>query len=276
MTTTLQDITLQSLDGVIEATNDNGHLVAPILFLDRAPVPEDMQGRDRVLVFVDGDESSILTPAAIILNEENNFFQSLSIETSLHWSIRNIDNEKIVIESSSGQMEGVGHARIDVSKIAALTAQGTHTCTFDILFTDAVDTVTTIPVTMVINVPLKVNDKKVNETLTINLTSANNYTEFLTIIRDREWFLENVDESVISVSPKEGNGSNLPEYKSILTVTKSPLLAKTTASTSFQVVSLFQRINVKITITLSITGEFVDPLDGEEGVTGTDNLYIYI
>jgi hypothetical protein len=61
-----------------------------------------------------------------------------------------------------------------------------------------------------------------------------------------------------------------------MTVTKSPNLTTTTATAAFQIVSLYQRVNVVVNITLTITGEFVDPLDGEDGVTGTENLYLYI
>ena len=119
------------------------------------------------------------------------------------------------------------------------------------------------------------NNRGNGETLTINLNVANNYTQLLTIIRDREWTLENVNTNIINVSPVSGNGADLPDFASTLTVTRSPLMATTTATTTFQIVSLYQRVNVTVNITITITGEWVDPRPGEEGVTGTSNIYFY-
>jgi hypothetical protein len=276
MSTNLQDITLQSMDGTLVARNEMGHLTEPMLFLNRQPVPDDAQGWDRVLVFVDGSNSIAVSPPVIELNEENNYFQSLFIQGEGQWSISGVVDEFIQLESSSGQMEGVGSARIDVTKAPSLIAQGGYSCFFLITLADAEETTLTIPVYITVNVPLRVNNKNAGETLTINLNQANSYTELLTIVRDREWTVENVDASKISVSPTSGNGAALPDFADILTVTKSPNLTTTTATTTFQVVSLYQRVNVTVNITLTITGEFVDPLFDEEGVTGTDNLYLYL
>jgi len=111
MSTNLQDITLQSADGVLVATNDAGHLVYPMLHLNRQPTPEDTRGWDRVLVFVDGDGSLRVSPATIELNEENNYFQSLYIEAEGKWSISGVIAEYIQLDSSSGQLEGVGNVK---------------------------------------------------------------------------------------------------------------------------------------------------------------------
>ena len=90
---------------------------------------------------------------------------------------------------------------------------------------------------------------------------------------------------MINVSPMSGNGQGLPDFASTLTITKSPNLTPsttaTTVSTTFHVVSLFQRVIIIVNITmaaLTITGEFVDPRfdEGEVGAIGNDNLYIYI
>ena len=276
MSTNLQDITLQSMDGTLVARNEMGHLTEPILFLDRQPVPSDAQGWDRVLVFVDGNNTLAVNPAVIELNEGNNYFQSLIIQSEKQWRIEGVVEGVIDLESSTGQLEGIGIARIDATKTPALTAQGSYSCFFDILLSNADGTQVRVPVSITVNVPLRVNNKNAGETLTINLNQANNYTELLTIIRDREWTLENVDMDTVNVSQTSGNGQILPDFTSTLTVTKSPHLMTTTATTTFQVVSLYQRINITVNITLTVTGEFVDPLPDEEGVIGTENLYLYL
>jgi hypothetical protein len=275
MSTNLQDITLQSPDGVLVATNEAGRLVYPMLFLNRQPTPEDAQGWDRVLVFIDGDGIINIYPSAINLNEENHYFQSLYIQTEGKWSISGVVEEYILLDSSSGQREGVGYARIDVMKAPALTIRGEYSCFFVITLDTADGNEIQIPVCININVPLIVNEKNHGETLDITLNNANQYTQLLTIIRDREWTLENVDTNIINVSPTSGIGMT-PDFASTLTVTKSPDLTTTTATTIFQIVSLFQRVNVRVNIALAITGEFVDPFPGEEGVTGTSDLYLYL
>lgn len=276
MSTNLQDITLQSMDGTLVARNEMGHLTDPILFLNRQPVPSDAQGWDRVLVFVDGNNTINIHPAVIELNEENNYFQSLFIQGDGYWSISSVVDEFVHLESSSGQMEGVGNARIDVTKAPTLPAPGGYSCFFIITLANAEGTEVRVPVYITVNIPLRVNDKGNNETLEINLNAANNYTQTLTIIRDREWILENVDTGKISVSPASGNGAELPDFASTLTITKSPSLTTSTTETTFQVVSLFHRVNVRVHITITLTGEFVDPLPDEEGVTGTSHLYLYL
>lgn len=276
MSTNLQDITLQSMDGVLTATNDAGHLVYPMLHLNRQPTPADAQGWDRVLVFVEGGTNFDVNPASILLNEDNNYFQSLYIRGDGAWSISGVNTDRIQVESSSGQMLGAGNARIDITKAPALNTQGSYTCSFTVILATAVGSEMEIPVTIEVSNPLQVNGEGNGETLTISLNNTNQYTELLTVERDREWTLENVDTNKISVSPVSGNGASLQDFISTLTVTKSPALAAATAATTFQVVSLFQRVNVTVNITLTITGEFVDPLFGEEGVSGTGNLYIYL
>jgi hypothetical protein len=259
-----------------------GHLVYPMLFLNRDPVPSDAQGWDRVLVFVDGNGTINVFPSVINLNEENNYFQSLSIQGEGKWSISGVVDEFIRLDSSSGQLEGIGNARIDITKAPTLVAQGSYSCSLFITLANADGTEFRIPVYITVNVPLTVNNRGNGETLTINLNAANNYTQTLTIIRDREWILENVDASRISVTPTSGNGADLPNFSGTLTVTKSPsllpALTVTNTSTTFQVVSLYQRVNVTVNITIPavvITGEFVDPRPGEAGVIGTGNVYVY-
>jgi hypothetical protein len=254
-----------------------------MLHLNRQPVPEDAQGWGRVLVFVDGNNSIQVHPTVINLNEENNYFQPLYIQGEGKWTISGVIEEFIQLESSSGQREGIGNARIDITKTPTLIAQGGYSCHFLLTLANAEGTTMTVQVYITVNVPLVVHDKRNGETLEINLNVANNYTRTLTIIRDREWTLENVDTSKINASPTSGNGADLQDFISTLTVTKSPSLTPaltvTNTTTTFQVVSLFQRVNIIVNITMpavTITGEFVNPRPGEAGATGTGNLYLYL
>ena len=173
-------------------------------------------------------------------------------------------------------LDRLPNARIDITKAATLITRGEYTCSFTIVLTGMEGSEIRIPVYINLNVPLTVNGTGNNGTLTINLNQSNNYTELLTIIRDREWTLENVDTGKINVSPANGNGQDLPGFSSTLTVTRSPDLSSTTATAAFQIVSLFQRVNVIVNITITATLEFVDPLPNEAGVTGTENLYLYL
>jgi hypothetical protein len=276
MATNLQDITLQSMDETLVATNDEGHLIYPMLFLNRQPVPSDVQGWDRVLVFIDGDGIVNVSPSVINLNEENNYFQSLTIQGEGAWSISGMVEEFIRLDSSSGQMTGIGNARIDVTKASTLTAQGGYSCFFVVTLSNADGTEMRVPVYIDVNVPLRVNNVGNGSTLTMNLNAGNGYSESLAVIRDREWTVENVDTDKINVSPEMGNGAELPDFTDTLTITKSPSLSATTATTTFQIVSLYQRVNVKVNITITLTGEWVNPRPGEEGVTGTGNIYLYL
>jgi len=270
----MSNITLESLNGTLKAKNEGGHLVYPMLHLDRQPTPEDVQDFDRVLVFIDGENTITVSPTAISLNEENNYFQSLSIQGEGQWSISGVVTEFIRLESSSGQLSGEGNARIDITKAPTLTERGEHSCYFTVTLANGEEH--RVMVYIIVNLPLKVNNKGNGETLTINLNAANNYTQALTIIRDREWAVENVDTGKITVSPESGNGAAMPDFTDTLSLTKSPNLLTTTATTTFQVVSVYQRVNVTVNITLTITGEFVDPLPDEAGATGQSALYLYI
>jgi hypothetical protein len=276
MSTNLQDITLKSMDETLVAANDMGHLTYPMLFLNRQPVPSDAQGWDRVLVFVDGDGAVNVSPSVINLNEENNYFQSLDIQGEGVWSISGVVDEFIRLESSSGQLSGVGNARIDVTKAPTLTEQGGYSCFFIVTLSNADGTEMRVPVYIDVNVPLRVNGVGNGDTLTINLNAGNGYSESLTIISDREWTVENVDTDKINILPTSGNGAELPDFADTLTITKPPNLSATTATTTFQIASLYQRVNVKVNITITLTGAWVDPRPGEEGATGTENLYLYL
>ena len=91
MSTNINDITLQSTDGVLRARNNEGNLIYPMLFIeDESELnnPNIAQGFDQVLVIVDGDGSVDIDPTVIHLTEENNYFQSLYMRGEGAWTIR--------------------------------------------------------------------------------------------------------------------------------------------------------------------------------------------
>ena len=75
MTTNLQDITWQSLDDVLEARNEDGHLKANILFTEDTPTIGDMDGFQRVLCFMKGKTvvGGSVNRTEVFLNEENGY-----------------------------------------------------------------------------------------------------------------------------------------------------------------------------------------------------------
>jgi len=70
MSTNLQDITLQSTDGMLHATNTAGHLTYPMLFRHDTPDPENLpvdlqqilEEWENVLIFVDGKTTLPVVP----------------------------------------------------------------------------------------------------------------------------------------------------------------------------------------------------------------------
>jgi len=270
MSTNINDITLQSTDGVLRARNNEGNLIYPMLFVeDESELnnPNIAQGFDSVLVVVDGDGSMDIDPTVIHLTEENNYFQSLYMRGEGAWTIRGADASSNIayahLDSSSGQMMGVGDVRIDVTSL--VTTPGEYTSSFVVVLSNGTEI--TIPVTITVSQQLTVNGR--TDSVTINLNAGNNYTETLSVVRDREWTVENVDTNKIIVTPTSGNGA------ATLTVTKSPNLSSSTATTTFQVVSFYQRVDVTVNITITATGRWLDPLPNEPGVIGTDSIYLY-
>ena len=87
--------------------------------------------------------------------------------------------------------------------------------------------------------------KAIAETLEITLSNDNHY--HLEIIQDRHWHLEDVEENMITVSAMEGDGSDKPNFISPLVLTKAANVL-TSAMTTFQVVSVHQRVDVVVTI----------------------------
>jgi hypothetical protein len=287
--TNLQDITLQSPDGILVATNDNGHLVYPMLHLDRQPVPADAQGFDRILVFVDGDERPVgggqfVFPLVIHLNEDNDYSYPMCIHTEHEWLIT-VEHPNRV---SLPQQTGTGDTRLNVGRNASLTP-GTYETQLHVAINDGNETMVTVQVILVISRTLVVNNissqhnvpETLRQSVRITLNAANDLTQTLTLQRDREWTLEprgsNNYANHISVIPSSGNSdANL-----VVTSLVMAAASQTTVTTTFRVTSHSHWVDVIVTIVIpqaDITGEFADPRPGEDGVTGTedDPVYIYI
>jgi len=205
MSTNIADITLQSMDGTLVSRNEQGHLTEPMLFLDREPVPEDAQDFDCVLVFVDGKTRSTITPTTLVLFEENEYFQSLHIQTGGEWSISDVDHSLIRVTSASGtdstgtDRAGTGNVQINVTKAPAFNELGFHLCSFTISIAGAVVSETSIQVFLFIGGG-SIGTSDVSPT-TIRLTETNNFSQMLTIQSDEEWLIAGVDMERIQIAP---------------------------------------------------------------------------
>ena len=206
MSIELQDITLESLDGTLAATNVQGHLTYPMLHLDRDPVPEDAQGRDQVLVFVDGKVRAAIQPTVIVLYEGNHFEQTLSIQTGGGWSISGVDTAKY----QATRTEGTGDAVITITKAPAFTEPGNHACTFSITVDGAVQSVTNIQVYILIK-----DDSNIQPTVIV-LHEGNNFEQTLSIQTGGGWSISGVDNSKYQVDRTAGTGD------AVITITKAP------------------------------------------------------
>ena len=213
MSTNITDITLQSTDGTLVARNDNGHLTYPMLHLDREPVPEDAQGFEQVLVFVDGKTRSTISPTVIVLFEENGFAGSLDIQTWGEWSISGVNNSLIRVN----KMTGTGNTTINVTKASSFSELGFHACSFTISIAGAVVSETTIQVYIFIG-GSSVGTSTVSPT-SITLDESNNHSQTLTIQSDEEWLIAGVNAEQITASRIQGTGNAQIEIKKSASLT---------------------------------------------------------
>ena len=274
----ISDITLESMDGVLVAKNKGGHLTYPMLHLDRQPTPEDAQGFERVLIFVDGDNTISIKTEHVILDESNNYYAEVEVTGTGGWSISGVNENYLRITEG---LAGINDATIVIEKADTLIERGIYTSYFEIILANINGGTIKVRVDVIVNVPLIVkskgidNGKRHSETLEITLDDANYFHAVLEIIRDREWHLEYVDENIIDVLPEKGNGESLQNFISELTITKA-FNSTEARSTDFYVVSVWQRVHVKVNISAAIvTRAWIDPPAGQEGALKTGNTYIY-
>jgi hypothetical protein len=284
MSTNLQDITLESMDGTLVARNTLGHLSYPMLHIDREPVPADAAGFENVLVFVDGKTRSTITPTMIVLFEENNFSWLVEIQTGGEWSISGMDSSMILI--ASGQLSGVGNAQIDVRKIPTFSESGVHSCSFTVTIAGAVVSETSIQVYIVMGG--RMSTSNVNPT-TITLTEANDYFQTLTIESDEEWLIAGVNTERIQIAAGQMQGVGDAQ----ITIQKAASLTATgNYASSFVVIfpgatgSAVIQVDIVVSVPLRVTHypENGSTITARHGETITVNLnapnyspqYLYI
>ena len=220
MSTNITDITLQSMDGTLVAKNEQGLLVYPMLHLDREPVPEDAQGFDQILVFVDGKTRSTISPTILVLFEGNNFAQSLNIQTGGEWSITGVNNSLIRVNKTSGAGDtGTGDTIINVTKAPTFNELGFHFCSFTVSIAGAVVSETTIQVYLFIGGG-SIGTSIVSPT-SITLDETNNHSQTLTIQSDEEWLLVGVNTEQITAGHMQGVGNAQIEIKKAASLTTS-------------------------------------------------------
>ena len=187
----IKDITLQSMDGKLVARNEDGHLIYPMLHLDRDPVLEDTQGWEQVLVFVDGKTRSTISPTVIVLFEENGFLHPLEIQTGGDWSITGVDNSLIRVSQTSG----TGNALINVTKAPSFNESGIHQTAFTITIAGASASETSIHVYLFMGG----GGSDINQ-VSITLNEVNDYSQPLGIPMAGEWQAVGVNESLIRLT----------------------------------------------------------------------------
>jgi hypothetical protein len=283
MSTNINDITLQSICKTLVAKNDgNGKLIYPEYFVQGQFTEEDAEflaelDFDSILIYVEGSEITV-NPMDVYLHEDNNYFQRILLLGDGHWTISDVDEDYFTIESSTGQLEGIGNAWLDVVKVAGLTAAGEYSRFFTIT--------TGTGLTNTVNVQIDVSNPRSGHPSTITLNEANNYTHPVSVTRDRHWdVVAGTNPTYIVITPMSGNGN------SEIIVTKSPTLINTSTSqnrtetATFLVVSNYQTVTVTVSIIIPAlpppplpTLAFVDPRPGtdEVGATGTNPLYLYV
>jgi hypothetical protein len=271
--TDLHNATWQSMDDVLQGKNESGHLIAPILFKDSLPAIEDLQDFEKVLVFVTGKVKggvNDVRQTEVLLNEENGYTEHLPLGRSGgDFTETDIDSARVRY-----LLEAEG---IRITKADALTQPGIYQTVFALVGEDWAEV---FIVTIVVTVPLSVQHGNTTarngETLTITLTAPNYSPQYLYVRGSRSWVLEGVEVGRITASPTSGSGFNNQWDSQAITISKpSALEVKEMITTTFRVLAQTQWVDVVVNILPLITGEWVDPLPGEEGVAGTEAIYVY-
>ena len=263
MSTDLQNIALESLDGTLVAQNENGHLTYPMLHLDSDSVPENaqgwaplMQGYESVLVFVEGkvhftDEDKI-APTTLVLCEENNFSQTINIQTEREWSITRMNDSLIRVDP----MAGVGNSQLTVTKAPAFSESGFYFSSFTITIAGVSET--GIQVYLFMGSPIESN------MITIDLTEDNDYIQPLDVAAAASWKTVGVSSAQIQVSQSSGNGDIQIEVSKVSSCTTSgTTVFAITGAVSTDAVStgavtddLIAVVVVRMTVTKPLTVEY--------------------
>ena len=272
--TSLENITWQSVCDTLQSKNVEGHLTANMSCIDREPTEEDMGEFDRVLFFVTGKISGgtgNINRTRVFLTEENDYTEVLPFGRSEE------PFEETDINSQWVQYQLVPEG-IRISKAASLTAPGTYTTVFALIGEDWAEV---FEVTIVITVPLGVRYGNTtfrhSQTITVSFPPPNYPLQYLQVSGSRSWVLEGVNSTIVGASPSSGQGFNNSRDSTTVTLSRPPSLAVTELiTTTFRVVAQEQWVDVIVRYIPPISGRFVNPREGEEGATGTDDIYIYL
>ena len=272
MSTELQEITWQSMDGVLETRNVNGHLEANMLCLDRKPTVEDMDGFDRVLCFVKGKiggSGGDIQRTEVFLTEENNYtetFPAGRIEGEYEVIGRNAEMVNFAIASET----------LTFTKPSNLESPGTYNHIFAVIGEDWAEI---FVVQIVVTVPLRVQHNNVDhvhgQTISMTLTATNS-PQYLYVFGSRDWILEGVEPANINVSPTSGSGHNNQWDSSVITIQPTEEVEEPIA-TAFRILAQTQWVDVNITLLPATRLQFVAPRSGEVGApAGNNPVYLYL
>ena len=271
MTTELQEITLESLNGTLAATNEQGHLTFPMLHIDREPVPEDAQGFDSVLVFVEGGVripgGEKIMPTTIVLFEENDFTQLLDIQTRGEWSISGVVPEQFQVDKT----DGTGSGQIAITKEPSLSEPGTHSSSLTISITGKNPSETNIPVYIIIG-----GDAVDTNVLHVDLDEDNGYFQPLDIPSESSWNTIGVN-SPIQVSKSSGSGNiqiNVSKASSLTTPGGYVNVFAITENVSDELIAVvFVRLTVAVALEVQHVQNSLTTIDTAfHGETMTINL----
>ena len=265
------------MDDILETRNENGHLVANILFPEAGTTPtvEDMDGFQRVLCFAKGKmtgNTAKINRTEVVLTEENNY-----VETQ---PLRELEGDYEVIGLNTDWIRySLEEESITISKVTNFTTPGTYKTAFAFF---GEDWAKIFVVTIILTVPLRVRYNNVDtthgQTVTVNFTAPNYSTQYLYVFGSRPWTLEGVDATKVSVSPLSGNGYNNTWDSATISISKpSTLGVEEFLTTTFRILAQTRWIDVIVNLHPPITFRFVNPRKGEDGAPGgTNPVYIYI
>ena len=273
MSTELEHVTWQSMDDVLVARNENGHLEAPISFAE--PTIENMGKFDRVLFLVKGKIGSggggDIKRTEVLLTEENNYSETLPMgELEEEYDVIGVDPEWITTS--------LGPGGLTVSKYQWLTDPGTYNTVFAFVGDDWAEI---FVVQIAVTVPLRVQYNSTNrthgQTVTVNLTAPNYDPQYLYVFGSRSWVLQSVDTAKVQATPTSGTGYNDEWSSDAITISKPPALTvEEPITTTFRILAQTQWVDVVVNLHPPITSRFVDPRSGEVGApAGNNPVYLY-